>query len=104
MAAGRSLLASPKTSPPEAAVRPTNAYACLIVLAIASTPALCVADAAAAESKKADYSSVPRLQFNQRAVERNEPLFWIRDVNSNGAIDLGELAVTWGPGDARIER
>ena len=85
-------------------MRLTSARTCLIVLAIASTPALCVAAAAAAESKKADYSSVPRLQFNQRAVERNEPLFWIRDVNSNGAIDLGELAVTWGPGDARIER
>ena len=85
-------------------MRLTSARTRLIILAIASTPALCVAAAPAAEPAKADYSGVPRLQFNQQAVERNEPLFWIRDVNGNGAIDLGELAVTWGPGDARIDR
>jgi len=77
---------------------------CLIVLALASTPGLCVAAAARDEATKADYSSVPRLQFNQRAVERNEPLFWIRDVDGDGAIDPGELAVTWGPGDASLDR
>ncbi len=79
-------------------MRVTSTYTCLVVLAIASTPALSV------EAAKADYSSVPRLQFNQQAVERNEPLFWIRDADGDGAIDPGELAVTWGPGDARLDR
>ncbi len=75
-------------------------YPCLIVLAIASAPGLCFAAEAAAA--KASYSSVPRLEFNQRAAERNEPLFWIRDADDDGAIDPGELAVTWGPGEARL--
>ena len=85
-------------------MRLTSACTCLIVLAIASTPALCVEAAAKDGAAKADYSIVPRLQFNQQAVERNEPLFWIRDVDGGGAIDPGELAVTWGPGDARLDR
>jgi hypothetical protein len=85
-------------------VRLTSPHTCLIALAIASTPGLCVAAAAEAEAAKADYSSVPRLQFNQRAAERSEPLFWIRDVDDDGAIDPGELAVTWGPGDASLDR
>ena len=85
-------------------MRLTIPRVCLLVLAIASTPGLCVAAATKGEGAKADYSSVPRLQFNQQAVERNEPLFWIRDVNGDGAIDPGELAVTWGPGEARLDR
>jgi hypothetical protein len=85
-------------------VRPTIACTCLAVLATVSTPALCVEAAAKDAAAKTDYSSVPRLQFNQRAVERNEPLFWIRDVDVDGAIDPGELAVTWGRGDASLGR
>jgi hypothetical protein len=49
-------------------------------------------------------SSVPRLQFNQRAAELAEPLFWIRDADGDGVIDPDELAVTWGPGDVRLDR
>jgi hypothetical protein len=85
-------------------MRVSSAYTCLIVLANVSTPGLCIAAAAPDAAAKAGYSSVPRLQFNQRAVERNEPLFWIRDVDGDGAIDPGELAVTWGPGDASLDR
>jgi hypothetical protein len=85
-------------------VRPTNAYTCLIALAIVSMPGLCVEAAATDAAAKVDYSSVPRLQFNQRAVERNEPLFWIRDVDGDGAIDPNELTVTWGRGDASLGR
>ena len=85
-------------------MRPKNASTCLIALALVSTPGLCVEAAAKDAAAKVDYSSVPRLQFNQWAVERNEPLFWIRDVDGDGAIDPAELAVTWGPGDARLGR
>lgn len=85
-------------------MRLANLRTCLIVLAIASAPALCVGAASESDATEANYSSVPRLQFNQRAVERNEPLFWIRDVDGDGAIDPGELAVTWGPGGARLDR
>jgi hypothetical protein len=90
--------------PAETAMRLTSACTCLIVLTVASTPALC-GDAAAEDAPaKADYASVPRLQFNRQAVERNEPLFWIRDTDGDGAIDPSELAVTWGPGDASLDR
>jgi hypothetical protein len=76
----------------------------MVVLAITAVPALCAEAAAKAAPAKADYSSVPRLQFNRQAVERNEPLFWIRDADGDGAIDPAELAVTWGPADARLDR
>ncbi len=65
---------------------------------------LCIDAAAESGDAKPGYSSVPRLQFNQRAVELDEPLFWIRDADGDGAIDPAELAVTWGPGDASLER
>jgi hypothetical protein len=85
-------------------VRLTSPYTCVAVLAIASAPGLRVEAAADTEAAKPSYSSVPRLQFNQQAAELNEPLFWIRDVDGDGAIDPGELAVTWGPGDASFDR
>jgi hypothetical protein len=43
---------------------------------------------------------MPRLQFNRRAADLAEPLFWVRDANADGVLDPDELAVTWGPGDA----
>ena len=85
-------------------MRLTSACTCMVVLTISSTPALCMEAAAKDAPAKADYSSVPRLQFNRQAVERNEPLFWIRDADGDGAIDPAELAVTWSPADARLDR
>jgi hypothetical protein len=58
--------------------------------------------AAAAETDRP--ASLPRAEFNQRAVERAEPLFWTRDMDSDGVLDPAELAVTWGPSDARLDR
>jgi hypothetical protein len=55
-------------------------------------------DPAASEAQRHD--ALPRLQFNQRAVEAAEPLFWVRDSDGDGALDPAELAVTWGLGDA----
>ena len=79
------------------AIRCTSpvALACLVVL---SGP-----DRAAA-SEATPHGSLPRAEFNQRAVERSEPLFWIRDADSDGTLDPSELAVTWGPGAARLDR
>ena len=65
---------------------------------------LCVDAAAESGDAKAGYSSVPRLQFNQRAAELDEPLFWVRDGDGDGAIDPAELTVTWGPWDASLDR
>jgi hypothetical protein len=81
----------------------TRACTCMAILATTSTPALCAEAATKGAPAKADYSSVPRLQFNRQAVERNEPLFWIRDADADGAIDPAELAVTWSPADARLD-
>jgi len=45
------------------------------------------------------YAAIERLEFNRRAVEWAEPLFWISDANRNGAIEPTELAMLWGLGD-----
>ena len=72
---------------------------CLIVLVNAAcsrerAPATAPASAAPGA---ATYAAVPRLQFNQQAVVRNLPLFWVSDADADGALDPDELAVTWGP-------
>ncbi len=59
--------------------------------------------ASAAEAARS-HAEVPRLEFNRRAVERAEPLFWIRDRDGDGTLDPDELAVTWGPSDAGLGR
>jgi hypothetical protein len=72
-------------------------------IAVACIALLSRPDAAvAAEANRP--ASLPRAEFNQRAVERAEPLFWTRDADSDGVLDPAELAVTWGPGDARLDR
>jgi hypothetical protein len=38
---------------------------------------------------------VARLDFNRRAVERNQPIFWRSDENQDGMLQPRELAVTW---------
>jgi hypothetical protein len=51
-----------------------------------------------------EYAAVPRVQFNQRAVELPDQPFWVLDANADGALDPDELTVTWGPGDASLRR
>jgi hypothetical protein len=45
------------------------------------------------------YAAIERLEFNRRAVEWAEPLFWVSDANRNGAMEPTELAMLWGLGD-----
>ena len=79
---------------------------CLVLLANAASAAestAAVAPAATAPGA-ATYATVPRLEFNRQAVVRNLPLFWVRDADADGTLDPEELAVTWGPGEARLDR
>jgi len=47
---------------------------------------------------------IARLDFNRRAVELNQPLFWRSDENKDGELQPRELAVTWNPaGHGRSE-
>ena len=71
------------------------ALACLALLSTSGA-------AAAAEAGRP--VSLPRAEFNQRAAERAEPLFWTQDADSDGVLDPAELAVTWGPGAASLDR
>jgi hypothetical protein len=52
----------------------------------------------------ATYAAVPRLEFNRQAVVRNLPIFWISDADADNTLDPDELAVTWGPGNASLDR
>jgi hypothetical protein len=72
-------------------------------IAVACIALLSRPDAAVAAAANRP-ASLPRAEFNQRAVERAAPLFWTRDADSDGVLDPAELAVTWGPGDARLDR
>ena len=74
----------------------------LAVLAGATCVAETTARNAAVAPDATKFAAVPRLQFNQRAVQLAEPLFWTRDANGNGALDPGELAVTWGLNEASL--
>lgn len=38
------------------------------------------------------YARLDRPTFNRMAVRRNTPVYWVRDSNSNGAVDPGEVA------------
>ena len=40
--------------------------------------------------------AISRSDFNQRAAERNLPLFWREDPNGDGQLQPAELAVLWG--------
>jgi len=87
-------------------VRKIIPVVCLVLLvnaACSRETAPATAPASAAPGA-ATYAAVPRLQFNQQAVVRNLPLFWVSDADADGALDPDELAVTWGPGDARLGR
>ncbi|HSW33130.1 MAG TPA: hypothetical protein VLH36_05885, partial [Steroidobacteraceae bacterium] len=64
-------------------------------IAHAQTPA--AADAQAPAPGR--YAALERLEFNRRAVEWAEPLFWVSDANRNGAIEPAELSILWGLGD-----
>jgi hypothetical protein len=75
---------------------------CLAVLVSAAAIAGSATPAAAPAPDATKYAAVPRLQFNQRAAQLSEPLFWVRDANADGALDPDELAVTWGPDDASL--
>jgi hypothetical protein len=53
---------------------------------------------------KQRFDALSRADFNQRAAERFQPLFWREDANGNGALDPDELVVVWGYGDVKRER
>jgi hypothetical protein len=55
------------------------------------------------DPKPAARGQLTREAFNQAAIVRALPLFWIGDGNRNGVLDPSELAVTFGPSDVRIE-
>ncbi len=82
---------------PEVRCASTVALACLALL---SGPFVAGATVAAEAGRTAPLA---RAEFNRRAVERTEPLFWTRDADSDGVLDPAELAVTWGPGAARLD-
>ena len=68
------------------------------MLAIPTSYAQAPTDAAS-PSAPTRYAAIERLEFNRRAVEWAEPLFWVSDANGNGAIEPTELAILWGLGD-----
>jgi hypothetical protein len=90
----------------ERTVHKITPVVCLVLLANAVFAAESTATAAptATAPGPATYAAVPRLEFNRQAVARNLPLFWIRDADADSTLDPDELAVTWGPGDARLDR
>jgi hypothetical protein len=78
-------------------------FAVLLGLAFALCLVACGEEKAPAEDakkveKKCDlptappYDKIERLRFNQLAVERNLPLYWVADANANKAIDPAEVA------------
>ena len=73
-----------------------------IVLAMLALPTSHAQTPAAANAQSAGpsrHAAIERLEFNRRAVEWAEPLFWTSDANRNGAIEPAELAILWGLGD-----
>lgn len=58
-----------------------------------------VAAEPAAPPKKT-YDALTRLDFNARAAEQFQPLFWRLDANKNGALDPDELVTLVGPWNA----
>lgn len=74
----------------------------IIVLAMLALPTSHAQTPAAADAQApapGRYAAIERLEFNRRAVEWAEPLFWVSDANRNGAIEPAELAILWGLGD-----
>lgn len=71
-----------------------------IVLAVAVVLAAAVSgcnrDQSAASGPTGPYAAIPRADFNQRAAELFQPLFWREDANGNGNIEPAELAVLSG--------
>src|SRR3954463_15987504 len=61
------------------------------------------AAAPAPVAAKPTFDKLPRLEFNRRAAERYQPLFWRSDANKNGALDPDELAFLWGYGELKRE-
>lgn len=47
------------------------------------------------------YTALSRVDFNVRAAERFEPLFWRADANQNNALDPDELVTLIGPWEAK---
>ena len=74
------------------------------VLAVPTTQAQAVAATATEAATPIRYAAIERLEFNRRAVEWAEPLFWVSDADRDGAIDPAELAVVWGLGDGNRAR
>lgn len=42
------------------------------------------------------FNALGRIEFNRRAAEEFLPLFWREDINADGILQPGELAVLWG--------
>ncbi len=47
--------------------------------------------AASAAPQPSKYGRLSRTRFNELAVRLNLPLYWVGDLNSNGAVDPGEV-------------
>ncbi len=75
---------------------------CLALLVSAASVAESTTPAAVPAPDAMKYAAMPRMQFNQRAAQLADPLFWVRDANADGTLDPDELAVTWGPGGASL--
>ncbi len=60
-----------------------------------STALAALISASAFAAAPATYDRVPRLEFNQRAIELHLPLFWRVDANSDKTLQADELAVLW---------
>jgi len=71
-----------------------------VVLAVAVVLATalsgCNRDQSKASGPSGPYAAIPRVDFNQRAAELFQPLFWREDANGNGNIEPAELAVLTG--------
>jgi len=71
-----------------------------VVLAVAVVLATavcgCNRDQSKASGPAGPYASIPRVDFNRRAAELFQPLFWREDANGNGNIEPAELAVLTG--------
>ena len=62
----------------------------LALILLASAPA-------AAQTRQYGLPALSRADFNRLAAQANSPLFWVKDANNNGLVEVGEVAVTGAP-------
>lgn len=67
-----------------------------VAVVLATAVSGCNRDQSKASGPAGPYASIPRVDFNRRAAELFQPLFWREDANGNGNIEPAELAVLTG--------